>query len=125
MFGKEKRKIQELENQIKLMTLEWDKEKEVYDELTKRKILEQKVKFILENIDLNVLKFTQHPLFNITKEDADEIAYLVKENLNKKKVQSIVYASVGYMDNTYLINVQLYKALERKTNENTTRLCDE
>ena len=81
-------KIKKLEYQVKNMTWEWNKEKELYSDDIQKKVYEQKVDFVIGGIDMRNHKEVHRPMYGLTNIDAYRIADMVKHNLEEQGILS-------------------------------------
>lgn len=85
---KYEKKIAILTAQIENMLYEWRKEKELYNDKMNKKVLEQKVDFVIGGIDMKMHKEIHRPLYGLTSIEAYEVAYMVKKQLKEQNILS-------------------------------------
>jgi len=77
MFAKKyKKKIKDLEDQIRYMSFEWNDEKKLYTKKVRNLWFNQKVDYVIGNIDLSHHKEIHRPMYGLTDLDATEISRL-------------------------------------------------
>lgn len=104
---KYKEKIKNLEFQIKNMTYEWNKEKELYDDDMQNKVYEQKVDFVIGGLNIRELKEVHRPMYGLTKLDAYRIADMVKHRLEEDGILSMVSYHWRDRERCFVIDVQV------------------
>lgn len=104
---KYKDKIENLEYQIKNMTWEWDKEKELYDDKMTKKFYDQKVDFVIGGLDIKELKEVHRPIYGLTKIDAFRIADIVKHRLEEQGILSLTSYHWRDREKCFVIDVQI------------------
>ena len=100
-------KINNLESQIKNMTWEWNKEKELYDDEMRKKFYEQKVDFVIERIDIKQHKEIHRPIYGLTKLDDIRIAHMVKHYLEEQDILSYTSYHWREKEKCFVIDVQV------------------
>lgn len=100
-------KIDKLEFQIKNMSWEWKKEKQIYDNVTKQRFYEQKVDWTIGRIDMISAREVHRPMYGLTEDDARVIAQLVKENLILQGIQSETSFHWRERESCYVIDVKV------------------
>lgn len=99
-------KIEKLENQIKHMTYEWNKEKELYGKKTRKRFYEQKVDWVIGGLDVKQYKEIHRPMYGLTENDAFVISGMVEDELKK---QGIICVSPYHWDEIkecYVVDVK-------------------
>ena len=100
-------RIENLEYQIKNMTYEWNKEKELYDDKMQKKVYGQKVDFVIGGLDIKELKEVHRPMYGLTKIDAFRIADMVKHQLEEQGILSSTSWHWREREKCFVIDVQV------------------
>lgn len=100
-------RIKVLEFQIKNMTYEWNKEKELYDVDMQKKVYEQKVDFVIGRMDMREHKEVHRPMYGLTNVDAYKIADMVKHNLEEQGILSQTSFHWREREKCFVIDVQV------------------
>lgn len=100
-------KIKKMEYQIKNMTWEWNKEKELYDDDMQKKVYEQKVDFVIGGMDMRKHKEVHRPICGLTNIDAYRIADMVKHNLDEQGIMSQTSFHWRKREECFVIDVQV------------------
>ena len=110
MFLKKYRKrIADLEYKMVLMKWEIVEERKLYDEEMKKKMLDQKVRWVLGNgaIDLYPNKMIKRPIYNLTDDEAHEVTNAVYSTLKSMGVVADVWSSYNTTKECYVIGVKI------------------
>ena len=106
---KYKDEIKDLEYQIKNMTWEWDREKEIYDDKMIKKFYDQKVDFVIGGLDVKELKEVHRPIYGLTNIDAFRIADIVKHQLEEQGILSSTSYHWREREKCFVIDVTVLK----------------
>ena len=94
-----------------MVLMKWEivEERKLYDEEMKKKMLDQKVRWVLGNgaIDLYPNKMIKRPIYNLTDDEAHEVTNAVYSTLKSMGIVADVWSSYNTIKECYVIGVKI------------------
>lgn len=113
MFARKyKEEIEQLKRQIESMKWEQEEEKKCYDKETEKRIIEQKIEWVIGSIKLTTGKVIKRPMYSINQKEASTIAKVLHEKLKAQGIISETWSNYSDCCKCYRVCVKIIKGEE-------------